>query len=114
MFLEPLFKCSRWSSNVLLITFQPVTFKPVNYATLFVMWSLSFSATNSSFRVFPLLNRTCMPYLLQIFLKLSLSPLLYGPVMKLLLMVLVLLPWLLFLAVLGVLFFNFILLMAHI
>ena len=79
----------------------------------FVMWSLSFGATNSSFRVFPLLKCTCIPYLVQIFLKLSLRPLLYGTVMKLLLMVLVLVPLLLFLAVLGVLFFNFILLMAH-
>ena len=113
MFLEPLSKCSRCFSNVLLITFQPVTFEPVNYATLFVMWSLSFGATNSSFRVFPLLKCTCMPYLLQMFLKLSLRPLLYGTVMTLLLMVLVLVPLLLFFAVLGILFFNFILLMAH-
>ena len=81
---------------------------------LFVMWSLSFGATNSSFRVFPLLKCTCMPYVLQIFLKLSFRPLLYGTVIKLLLMVLVLLSLLLFLAVLGVLFFNFILLMAQV
>ena len=91
MFLESLSKCSRCFSNVLLITFQPITFEPVNYATLFfVMWSLSFAATNSSFRVFPLLKCTCMPYPLQMFLKLSLRPLLYGTVMTLLLMVLVL------------------------
>ena len=54
-----------------------------------------------------------MPYFLQMFLKLSLSPLLYGTVMELLSMVLLLLPLLLFLAVLGVLLFNFILFMAH-
>ena len=35
MFLEPLSKCCRCFSNVLLITFQPVTFKYVDYATLF-------------------------------------------------------------------------------
>ena len=43
---------------------------------IFVMWPLSFGATNSSFMVFPLLKCTWMPYLLQMFLKLSLSPLL--------------------------------------
>ena len=42
----------------------------------FVMWSLSFGATNSSFMVFPHLKCTWMPYLLQMFLKLSFSPLL--------------------------------------
>ena len=66
----------------------------------FVMWSLSFGATNSSFRVFPLLKCTCIPYLLQI------RPLLYGTVMKYLLMVLVLLFLLLFVAVPGVLFLT--------
>ena len=78
----------------------------------FVMWSLSFGVINSSFRVFPLLKCSCMPYLLWMFLKLSLSLLLYGTVMTLLLKVLVLFL-VLFLTVLGVLFFNFILLMAN-
>ena len=77
------------------------------------MWSLSLGATNSSLKVFPLLECTCMPYLLQMFLKLSLRPLLYHTVIKLLWKVLVLVSLLLFLTVLGVLFFNFILLMAH-
>ena len=53
-----------------------------------------------------------MPYLLQMCLKFSLMPLLYGTVMKGLLMVLVLVPLLLFLVVLGVLFLTFMLLMA--
>ena len=35
MLLEPLSKCFRCFSNVLLITIQPLTFEPVNYATLF-------------------------------------------------------------------------------
>ena len=47
------------------------------------------------------------------FLKPSLSPLLYGTVMEMLLMLLHLLFCLLFLLVFGVLFFNFILFMAH-
>ena len=76
MFLEPPSKYSRCFSNVLLITFQPVTFKSVDYATFFVMWSLSLGATNSSFKVVPLLKCTFMPYLLHMFLKLSLRPLL--------------------------------------
>ena len=79
----------------------------------FVMWSLSFGATNSSFKVFPLLKYTCMPYFLQMFLKLSLSPLLYGNVIELLLMLLPLLFLLLLLDVFGVLFFNFLFFMAH-
>ena len=35
IFLEPLSECSRCFFNVCLITFQPVTFKSVDYATLF-------------------------------------------------------------------------------
>ena len=35
MFFEPLSKCSSSFSYVLLITFQPVTFESVDYATLF-------------------------------------------------------------------------------
>ena len=79
----------------------------------FVMWSLSFGATNSSFKVFPLIKCTWMPYFLPIFLKLSFSPLLYGTVMEILLVLLLLLLWLLFLLGFGVLFFNLILFMAH-
>ena len=48
------------------------------------------------------------------FLKLSFRPLLYGTVMELLMKVLVLVSLLVFLTVLGVLFFIFILLMAHV
>ena len=47
------------------------------------------------------------------FLKLSLSPLLYGTVMEILLMLLLLLFWLLFLFDFVVLIFNFILFIAH-
>ena len=54
-----------------------------------------------------------MPYFLPMFLKLSLSPLLCGTVMEILLMLLLLLFWLLFLLDFVVLFFNFILFIAH-
>ena len=106
MFLIPLTKCSRCFSNVLLITFQPVTCEPVNYATLFCYVFFIFLCHQFIFQGISTLKCTCMPYLLQMFLKLSLRPLLYGTVMKLLLMVLVLVPLLLFLAVLGVLFLT--------
>ena len=113
MSLEPLSKCSRCFSSVPLITFKPVTFEPVNYATLFCYVVFIFWCHQFIFQGLFTLKMYCMPYLLQMFLKLSLRPLLYGTVMTLLLMVLVLVPLLLFLAVLEVLFFNFILLMAH-
>ena len=86
MLFIPLSKCSWCFSNILLITFQPIKFEPIDYTTLFVMWSLSFGVTNSSFKVFPLLKCTWMPYFWPMFLKLSLSPLLYGTVMEILLM----------------------------
>ena len=35
MFFKPLFKCSSCLSYVLLITFQPITFESIYYATLF-------------------------------------------------------------------------------
>ena len=76
MFFKPLSKCSSCLSYVLLITFQPITFESVDYATFFVMWSLSLGATKLSFMVFPLLKCICMPYLWHMFLKLSLRPLL--------------------------------------
>ena len=78
-----------------------------------VMWSLSFGATNSSFKVFPLIKCTWMPYFLPMFLEPSLSLLLHGTVMEILLMLLFLLVWVLFLLDFGVLFFNFILFMAY-
>ena len=77
------------------------------------MWSLSFGATNSSFNVLPLLKCTWMPNFLPMFLKLSLSPLLYGTVTEVLLVLLLLFCLLLFLFCFGVFFFNFILCMAH-
>ena len=40
----------------------------------FVVWSLSFGATSSSFKVLPLFKWTWMPYLLQMFFMISLSP----------------------------------------
>ena len=113
MFLEPLSKCSRCFSNVLLITFQPITFEPVNYATLFCYVVFIFWCHQFIFQGLSTLEMYLYAIFLQMFLKLSLRPLLYGTVMTLLLMVLVLVPLLLFLAVLGILFFNFILLMAH-
>ena len=113
MFLEPLSKCSRCFSNVLLITFQPVTFKPVNYATLFCYVVFIFWCHQFIFQGLSTLKMYLYAISLANIFKLSLSPLLHGTVMKLLLMVLVLLPWLLCLAFLGVLFFKFILLMAH-
>ena len=70
----------------------------------FFMWSLSFGATNSSFMVFLLLKCTWMPYFLSMFLKLSLSPLLYGTVIEVLLVLLLLLILLMFLFCFGVFF----------
>ena len=81
MFFKPLSKCSSCLSCVLLITFQPITFESVYYATLFCYVVFIVGVTNSSFMVFPLLKCTWMPYLLQMFLKLSLSPSLQGTVM---------------------------------
>ena len=71
-----------------------------------VMWSLSFGATNSSFNVFPLLKCTWMPYFLPMFLKLSLSPLLYGTVIEVLLVLLLLFVLLMFLFCFGVFFLT--------
>ena len=65
MLFIPLSKCSWCFSNILLITFQPIKFEPIDYTTLFVMWSLSFGSTNSSFKVFPLLKCHWMPYFCQ-------------------------------------------------
>ena len=77
------------------------------------MWSLSFGATNSSFIVLPLLKCTCMPNFFPMFLKLSLSPLLYGTVMEVLLLLLLLLVLLLFLFCFWLFFFSIILCMAQ-
>ena len=76
-----------------------------------VIWSWSLGATSSSFIVLPLLKWTWMPYLLQMFLKVSLSPSLYGTVTKFLCLGL-LSCWLLFLF-LGLFVLIFILFMAH-
>ena len=56
MFLKPLSKCPSCLTYVLLITFQPITFESINYATFLVMWSLSFGSTSSSFMVLPFLK----------------------------------------------------------
>ena len=48
---------------------------------LLVMWSLSFGATSSSFRVLPLLKWTSMPYFFPMFFIVSLRPSSYGTVM---------------------------------
>ena len=106
MFLKPLSKYSGCFSNILLITFQPVTFKSVNYATLFCYLVFIFRCHQFIFQGLFTLKCTCMPYLLQMFLMLSLRPLVYGTVMKLLLKVFVLVSLFLFLTVLGVLFFS--------
>ena len=77
---------------------------------LLVMWSLSFGATSSSFRVLPLLKWTCMPYFLQMFFIVSLRPSSYGTVMWLLYVVWM---FLLFCLVFGASIFNFILFIAQ-
>ena len=73
---------------------------------LLVMWSLSFGATSSSFRVLPLLRWACMPYFLPMFFIVSLRPSSYGTVMWLLYVVWM---FLLFGLVFGASIFSFIL-----
>ena len=106
-------KCSWCFSNVLLITFQPITFEPVNCATLFCYVVFIFWCHQFIFQGLSTLKVHLYAIFLPMFLKLSLSPLLYGTVMEFLLMLLLLLFLLLLLDVFGVLFFNFILFMAH-
>ena len=113
MFSVSLSISSWWFTNVLLITFQPITFKPVDYTTIFcyvvfILWSHQFL-----FNVLPLLKCSWMPNFLPMFLKLSLSPLLYGTVIEVLLLVLLLFVLLLFLFCFGLFFFSIILCMAH-
>ena len=109
---EGAFRCSLYLSpnvldvtNVLLITFQPITFESVNYTTLFGYVVFIFWCHQFIFQGLPTLKVHLYATFLPIFLKLSLSPLLYGTVMELLLMLLLLLFWLLLLDVFGVLFF---------
>ena len=114
MFSVSLSKCSWCFSNILLITFQPITFEPIDYATLFLLCGLyPLEPPIHLSRSFHSLKCTWMPYFLSMLLKLSLSPLMYGIVIEVLLVLLLLLVLLMFLFCFGVFFFNFILCMAH-
>ena len=94
MFFVPLSKCSWCFSNILLISFQPITFEPINYATLFCYVVFIFWCHQFIFQGLSTLKMHLNAMLLPMFLKPSLSPLLYGTVMEILLVLLLLLFWL--------------------
>ena len=112
MFLEPLPKCSGCLPYVFLIAFQHVTFVSVNYTTFFGDMIFIFGCHKFIFDGFSTFKVNFYAIFLHKFLKVSLSPSLYGTVIEPLHVGL--LFWLLFLLFLGALIFVFILLMAHI
>ena len=78
MFFIPFSKHSRWFPYVLIFTVNPVTPEPVNHTVLLCGAIFIFCDTSKFFMVVPSLKCTCIPYLWQMFLKLSLVPLVYG------------------------------------
>ena len=74
MFLKPVLKGSSKFPNVLLFTTYLGTFKPVDYPTLWVIWSLSFRPPEG-FDGIVSLKWNCTPTLLHTFLKPLLGPL---------------------------------------
>ena len=78
MFFMPSSKCSRWLLYIIIFMVDPVTPEPVNHTALFVILSLSFGDTSRFFRGVPPLKFTCIPYIWQMFLKLSLMSWVYG------------------------------------
>ena len=75
MFSEPLSKSSRGFTYVFLIAVNPATLKSIDDPTLFKDWILILGSHQEAFDGFPPLKYTCIPWLLQVFLRISLTPL---------------------------------------